>query len=56
MREPPDLEIVNRTLSVLVQKQERELRTLRLALLNAADLLDLAGYRQSAAETRDAAT
>lgn len=55
MTRDPDLAAVNRTLSVTVQKQERELKTLRHALLAAADLLDRAGYRQSAETARDAA-
>ncbi len=55
MRQPPDLEIVNRTLSVTVQKQQREIATLRSALLNAAEILDRAGYHQTAALARDAA-
>lgn len=55
MREP-DLETVNRTLAVTVQKQEKELAMLRRALLDAADKLDRAGWRQSADLARDAAT
>lgn len=55
MREP-DLEAVNRTLGVIVQKQERELAMLRRALLDAAEKLELAGWKQSAALARDAAT
>lgn len=54
MREP-DLESVNRALSVTVQKQEREIATLRRALLDAARRLELAGWRQSADIARDAA-
>ena len=55
-------ESVNRTLSATVQKQEAEIkaqartiRTLRAALLIAADQLDRAGWRQSAELARDAA-
>ncbi len=54
MREP-DIESVNRALSVTVQKQEREITTLRRALLEAARRLELAGWRQSADIARDAA-
>lgn len=61
MREP-DIEAVNRTLSVMLQKQEAELkqqdatiRSLRRALLSAAEKLDLAGWRDSAGDARDAA-
>jgi hypothetical protein len=50
-----DLEAVNRTLSATVQKQERELATLRRALLAAAEKLDMAGWKASAEEARDAA-
>ncbi len=49
------LETVNRTLSVTVQKQEKDIARLRRALLDAAELLDRAGYRQSADMARDAA-
>lgn len=52
----PDLEAVNRALSVTVQKQEREIALLRKALLEAARKLELAGWRQSADMARDAAT
>jgi hypothetical protein len=55
MREP-DLESVNRALSVTVQKQERELAMLRRALREAADKLERAGWRQSADLARDAAS
>ena len=55
MREP-DIEAVNRALSVTVQKQEREIATLRRALLEAARKLELAGWRQSADIARDAAS
>lgn len=55
MREP-DLETVNRTLSVTLQKQERELAMLRRALREAADKLERAGWRQSADLARDAAS
>lgn len=61
MREP-DLEVVNRTLSVMVQKQADELKQaeklvamLRRSLLTAADQLERAGWRQSAEIARDAA-
>lgn len=56
MTRDPDPETVNRTLAVRVQKQERELAMLRRALLDAADKLDRAGWRQSADVARDAAT
>ena len=55
MREP-DLETVNRTLSVTLQKQERELAMLRRALREAADKLERAGWCQSADLARDAAS
>lgn len=55
MTREPDLDVVNRALSVTVQKQERDLARLRRALLTAAELLDRAGYRQSADMARDAA-
>jgi len=55
MREP-DIEAVNRALSVTVQKQEREIATLRRALREAADKLERAGWRQSADLARDAAS
>ena len=54
MREP-NIDSVNRALSVTVQKQQRDIATLRRALLTAAEKLDLAGWRQSAEEARDAA-
>ena len=54
MREP-DLEVVNRTLSVTVQKQELELRRLRDALLDAARSLDLARWYSAADRAREAA-
>lgn len=56
MTRDPDLETVNRTLAVTVQKQEKELAMLRRALLDAADKLERAGWRQSADLARDAAT
>ena len=56
MTRDPDLETVHRTLAVTVQKQEKELAMLRRALLDAADKLDRAGWRQSADLARDAAT
>lgn len=55
MSQAPDLNTVNRTLSVTVQKQEKEIAMLRRALLDAADKLDRAGWRQSADLARDAA-
>ena len=48
MREPPDLEIVNRTLSEVVRKQEIDIVVLRQALLVAAGALKVAGYHLSA--------
>ena len=61
MREP-SLEAVNRALSATIQKQELELkgqdatiRSLRRALLSAAEKLELANWHQSAAEAREAA-
>ena len=54
MREP-DVEVVNRTLSVTVQKQELELRRLRDALLDAARSLDLARWYSAADRAREAA-
>ena len=54
MREP-DLETVNRALSATLQKQERELKMLRTALLDAADKLERAGWYVSANVARDAA-
>ena len=56
MTREPDVDAVNRTLSVTVQKQEREIAVLRRALLDAADKLERAGWRQSAELARDAAT
>lgn len=55
MSREPDLEAVNRALSVTVQKQQKEIATLRRALLTAAEQLDRAGWRQSADLARDAA-
>lgn len=55
MSREPDLGAVNRTLSVTVQKQEREIAMLRRALLEAAEKLELAGWRQSADLAREAA-
>lgn len=55
MGKDPDLEVVTRALSVTVQKQEKELAMLRRALLEAADKLEKAGWRQSADLARDAA-
>ena len=61
MREP-NLDAVNRTLSITIQKQaadlkaaDRTIRTLQAALLTAADQLERAGWRQSAELARDAA-
>lgn len=54
MREP-DLEAVNRALSVTLQKQEQELARLRKALLSAADNLNTAGWHRAADLARDAA-
>lgn len=58
----PNLEAVNHALSATVQKQEVELKTqdatirsLRRALLSAAEKLELANWHQSAAEAREAA-
>lgn len=56
MTRDPDLETVNRTLAVTVQKIEKENAMLRRALLDAADKLERAGWRQSADLARDAAT
>lgn len=56
MTRDPDLETVNRTLSVTVQRQEREIKNLRRALLEAAQKLELAGWRQSADLAREAAS
>ena len=49
------LSVVNRTLSATVQKQEKEIAMLRRALMEAADKLERAGWRQSADLARDAA-
>ncbi len=61
MREP-GLEAVNRALSVTVQKQAAELKqadrriaTLCLLIREIADILDRAGYRQTAEQAREAA-
>lgn len=61
MREP-DLNAVNRTLSVTVQKQADELKAadkrvaiLRKTLLEAAEILERAGYRTTAELARDVA-
>lgn len=54
MREP-DLEAVNRALSVTVQKQERELAAMRKALLTASENLKLAGWHRASELARDAA-
>lgn len=48
MREPPDLEIVNRTLGEVVRKQEQQIKLLRDAILAAAGALKVAGYHASA--------
>lgn len=50
-----DLTVVNRALAATIQKQAREMKTLRKALLEAADKLEKAGWRQSADLARDAA-
>jgi len=51
-----DLEAVNRALGVTVRKQEKEIAALRRALLDAADKLERAGWRQAAELARDAAS
>jgi hypothetical protein len=58
----PNLEAVNHALSVTVQKQEADLKqadrriaTLRLLIRDLAELLDRAGYRQTAEQAREAA-
>lgn len=48
MRQPPDLEIVNRTLGESLRKSEEDVKKLRAALLTAANSLSLAGYHASA--------
>lgn len=48
MREPPDLEVVNRTLGEVVRKQEQDIILLRQAVLVAAGALRVAGYHTSA--------
>jgi hypothetical protein len=58
----PSLEAVNHALSATVQKQEADLKqadrriaTLRLLIRDLAELLDRAGYRQTAEQAREAA-
>jgi hypothetical protein len=58
----PNLEAVNYALSVTVLKQEADLKqadrriaTLRLLIRDLAELLDRAGYRQTAEQAREAA-
>lgn len=53
MRQPPDLEIVNRTLGESLRKSEEDVKKLRAALLSAANSLSLAGYHTSAAIAMD---
>lgn len=48
MRQPPDLEVVNRTLGESLRKSEEDVKKLRAALLTAANSLSLAGYHASA--------
>lgn len=48
MREPPDLEIVNRTLGEALRKSEADVKKLRDALLVTARALSLAGFHTSA--------
>lgn len=61
MREP-DIDAVNRTLSVVVQKQSDELKqayrrniTLCKLIVELAEILDRAGYPVTAQQARDAA-
>lgn len=54
MRQPPDLEIVNRTLGESLRKSEADVVKLRAALLTAANGLALAGYHTSAAQAMQA--
>lgn len=61
MREP-SLEAVNRALSITVQKQaddlkqaDRRIATLRLLIRDLAEILERAGYPQTADNARDAA-
>lgn len=54
MREP-DLEVVNRSLSVTVQKVQAENSSLRKALYEAAAQLERAGWYSSAEKAREAA-
>ena len=54
MRQPPDLEIVNRTLGESLRKSEADVIKLRAALLNAANSLSLAGYHASAEQAMQA--
>lgn len=56
MTRDPTPDAVNRTLGVTIQKQEKEIAMLRRALLEAAEKLDRAGWRQSADLARDAAS
>lgn len=48
MREPPNLEIINRALGQSLRKSEDDVNKLRQALSLAASALYLAGYHQSA--------
>lgn len=52
----PDLEAVNRALSVTVQKQQTEITLLRKALLEAAQHLRLAGWHGASEKAKDAAS
>ena len=53
MREPPDLEIVNRTLGEALRKSEADVKKLREALLLTAGALSVAGYHYSATRAMD---
>jgi len=48
LREPPDLEIVNRTLGEAVRKAEADVRMLRNGLAMIIGVLKVAGYHSMA--------
>lgn len=56
MRQPPDLEVVNRTLGQSLRKAEEDVKKLRAALLAAAQNLERAGYHTSAEQAMAAWT
>ena len=50
MREPPDLEIVNRTLGEALRKSEADVKKLREALLKASSIFRFLGHHTTSDE------